>query len=118
MLGLWLQILGEAKQSETVEELITDLNRGVFGVPLDARQLAIAIRAFSDAKEVERGKRVFELTAAKKPELCRNPFVISALLMLYGVNHFEDAMGTFDLAVKAKQVCVSTAQFFHSYVVR
>ncbi len=105
MLSQWLQILGEAKQYHTVEGLISNLlHQEWLGVSLDARQLAVALRAFVDAKDVERGKRIFELSISKNPEFRDDPFVINAMLMLYGACHFEDAKVLFDRAVKAKKV--------------
>ncbi len=110
ILGQWLQILGEAKQYAAVEELISNLYQERIGVFLDAHQLAVALRSLADAKEIERGRRIFELVTAKNPEFCDEPYVISAMLKLYGANHFEDAKKMFDRAVKAKKACVNDTE--------
>ena len=86
-----------------MEEFVTSLWRGKFEVAANAQHFATALRALAEKREVERGRRVYQLIA-NDPNIGLDPYVLSAMLVLYGAEHFDEAKAVFDLAVKHKKV--------------
>ena len=100
---LWIDILGKSGRCDLVEEFVTSLQRGKFEATANAQHFATALRASAEKNEVERGRRVYQLIA-NDPNIGLDPYVLNAMLMLYGADHFDEAKAVFDLAVKHKKV--------------
>ena len=101
--GLWIDILGKSGRCDLVEEFVTSLQRGKFDVAANAQHFATALRALAEKKDVERGRRVYELIANDRT-IGLDPYVLNAMLVLYGAEHFDEAKAVFELAVKHKTV--------------
>ncbi len=113
IVGLWLGVLSDSGQSDLVVDVIKSLHQGSFGFPANAQHFAIALQALAKAKDIARGEEVYALIK-DKPKFCHYPFVLSAMMTLYGSSKemISKAAEVFDLALKHKMVCVFSAHFY------
>ncbi len=103
-------------QPELIEEVITLLHQGKLkGATADAQHYATAIRGLCDPKDVERGRKIYEMIATN-PEIGVDKFVLNAMLTLYGADEFSSAKKIFNLAVKHKKVSTSLHFLNHEYL--
>ncbi len=103
-LSLWLRILRDSGRSDLVTEVIVSLHQGAFGISADPQHFAIALQALAESKDVIRGVEVYGLIR-DKPEFSHYPFVLSAMLTLYGsMRMIGEAKQVFSLALRHGKV--------------
>ncbi len=105
-MGTWLGILSDSGQLDLVVKVIRSLHQGSFGFLANAQHFAIALQALAMAKDISRGEEIYTFIK-DKPEFSYNPFVLGAMLSLYGSSKetINKAAKMFDLALKYKKVC-------------
>ncbi len=107
--GIWLRVLGDSGQLNRVVEVIKSLHQGAFGFLADLQHFSTALNVLAKAKDITRGEEVYALIK-DNPKFCLDPFVLGAMLSLYGSSKEKISKATevFDLALRHKKVCILT----------